>query len=130
MSKRNGEHRCVTELPPIEIWIRSWAPDPRGGFLWKTKELHVTIAKKNVVAKLTPNIVPQMFDIGVGSVGMPIPITLNNLVCRTSRDLTGLDRWRVLIPFDAANHFDTERAVTKLGEIACAVGFEATIDAV
>ena len=88
------------------------------------------IAKKYVVAKLTPNIVPQMFDISVGSIGMPIPITLNNLVSGASGNFTGLDRRRVLIPFDAANHFDSEGAVTKLGEVACAVGFEATIDVV
>lgn len=61
---------------------------------------------------------------------MPIPIPLNDLVRWAPADFAGLDRGRILVVFDATNHFHSERTMTELREVACAIGIETAIDGV
>lgn len=85
----------------------------------------MTVPEKKVVSELSFEVVPEVFDVAMGPIRVPIPITLDNLVAGAFCDLASLNGRCVFIALDAAHHLHAEGAVAELGQIARAVGVEA-----
>jgi hypothetical protein len=70
----------ASPLPPIPIRIRFRLPDPIGCFLWEFEKAHMSVTKKDIVSELSLEVMPEVFQVCIASVGVPIPVTLYEFI--------------------------------------------------
>ena len=91
-----------TASPPKPIPARDRIKRPVLQLVWKQVEFHMAVAKEHVEAASALVVVPDAPFVDVASIRVPGPVTLDDLVRWSERDLRSLDRsgfvrtaWRV-----------------------------------
>src|SRR6266566_2161168 len=114
-----------TASPPKPIPARDRIKRPVLQLVWKQVEFHMAVAEEHVESASALVIVPDAPFVDVASIRVPGPVTLDDFVRWSERDLGGLDRSafvRTARRVGITGHMPhSKRVVLPLDEIAVAV---------